>query len=396
MKDIFASANQEWLNEPRIVLGIMTGTSVDSVDLAVARFRRNKSGKISMRVLASGEYPVDEELRQDISRVVSLDAGADYISGLNSRLANLYRDAIENFLDKRKNIDIDAIGIHGQTVWHDPDACYYPFPSTLQIASASMLSAYLQKPVVSDFRSADIALGGQGAPLVPIFDYEYFSEKYADVCMLNIGGIANITWLQDGGDIDDIIAFDTGPGNTLIDYFMNLYYGKKFDRNGKIALSGKIIPELLEKLLKLEYFARPYPKSTGREYFNPKLIFDIWPRWKSERPEDMINTLTMLTAESIALGIKKLPAEPNFIYASGGGAKNKFIMEHLDIEIFHAGLESTRKKSISADAKEALCFAYLAYRTLGGLPGNVPAVTGAYSEVVLGSISYNNIYKPRA
>lgn len=285
-----------------------------------------------------------------------------------------------------KTEDIEAVGVHGQTVWHAPQD---KVASTLQLGSMSALAQELQVAVVGDFRAADIALGGQGAPLVPIFDYGFLKDVNRNIIALNIGGISNVTFLPKNSSLDSVMAFDTGPGNVWIDGAMRQYFGKNYDEGGNFAREGRSLPRLLAALKEMDFIKKSPPKSTGRELFTTDSLSDFLKKYASPHSpgEDIVRTLTEFTAWSIAENIRLFGRLDSRLVISGGGVHNSVLIELLKAEMPEAEIIQSDEIGLSSDAKEALCFAYLAYRTLGGLPGNIPSVTGASQTATLGAIA---------
>ena len=383
-----------WLSKPRILCGVMTGTSLDGIDIALVKFEISDYGKHKFELIYFQTIELPEEIPYIVKKIIEKPITIAEVSFLHYVLSDLFVESIRATC-KLRNFrieDIDAIGIHGQTVWHDPygrEMYGFSVPSTLQLCSPSVLSKKLNIPVIADFRAADIALGGQGAPLVPIFDYEFLRNYVQDVIALNIGGMANITLLPSICKNEGIIAFDTGPGNVLIDSAMNLFYNKKYDSEGKIARSGKINESILNALKLNPFIRQTPPKSTGRELFNNNYLHEIIEKNNStEIPtEDILNTLTCFTCWSIAENLRLFGNPESQIVVSGGGVENTYLIELLKKELNQSVIIRSDEIGIPADAKEAVCFAYLAYRTLGNLPGNIPSVTGAKRETVLGIIA---------
>ncbi len=372
-----------WLSKSRIICGIMSGTSLDGIDVALVRFEKKKN--FNFELINFETFNFSEEFISNLKSLITEKNYVSLISKLHFQISYEYLSAI-NALSKKTKIslkNIDLISIHGQTVWHDPIA---KIPNSLQIANPSVISNNLNIPVVFDFRSADIVVGGQGAPLVPIFDFHFLRHKNKNRIALNIGGISNITYLPK--DSTKIIAFDTGPGNILIDYYTQKYFNQDFDKNGGLAKKGKTNKKLLEKLMSLQFIKQSPPKSTGRELFNPKLINSLL--LKSEfdniKPLDLINTLTNYTVKSIAYNIESFTKNIDEIIVSGGGAKNKFMMQLLK-ENIKTKIINSSEIGINPDAKESIAFAFLAYLNLAQIPGNIPSVTGARQKVILGNIS---------
>ncbi|MDR0927450.1 MAG: anhydro-N-acetylmuramic acid kinase [Ignavibacteria bacterium] len=370
------------------IVGIMTGTSLDCVDVAVVEFFETSK----FTLLASGAIPINAEFREKILAICNFTTTIKEVSQANFYLSHLYEQAVNAVLDANgiPISTIDAVAIHGQTIWHNPTAEEYAgvaIASTLQLGCGSVLSALLQKTVVSDFRSADIAIGGQGAPLVPIFDYYFLRDTAIYTIALNIGGIANITAIPPNATINNIMAYDTGAGNMLIDAYMQQFYQKDYDNDGEIAMSGVVNADMLYGLLALPYYQQPPPKSCGRELFNAEYVSAVLP---ANIPKcDIIRTLTELTTMTISTEINKLTSAGRVI-VKGGGVNNTCMMQLLrqyiakDIEILNSDAIG-----ISSKYYEAIAFAFLGYLTLSDVAGNVPNVTGASQSIVLGSISRN-------
>lgn len=368
----------------------MTGTSVDGIDVALANIDENKN-KTSIELIAYETFGFTKEIKSLIEKIITAEIRISDVSLLNSALAGIYAETVEK-LCTNHSIDlhsIQAVGMHGQTVWHDPKGKnILGVPSTLQLGSIPILSQKLKLNVVGDFRTADIALGGEGAPLVPIFDYAMFKSSVQDTICLNIGGISNITIIPAGAAKTDIIAFDAGPGNTLIDAAMKKFYNKNCDYNGEICKTGKTDCNFLMYLIDNAYFMQEPPKSSGREYFNESIFTDYFEKYNISK-ENIITTLTEFTAWAISDAINRF-AMPLFskkkqrLICSGGGTENPEIMKFLKTLLPYFDIIKSDELGIPSDCKEALCFAYLAYLNLKSKPGNLPSVTGASHETVLG------------
>ncbi len=370
-----------------MLIGVMTGTSLDGIDIALAKFFLNKD-KHEFEIIGYKTFNLPQAIREKILKIIEQNIRISEASQLNFSLAKLYKESIFKFLDSlRLNINhVDAIAIHGQTVWHEP---WGDNPSTLQLASGSALSAMTGKPVVYDFRSGDVALYGQGAPLVPIFDYHFLSDNNKNRIALNIGGIANITFLPSNLNKNEVFAFDTGPGNVWIDMAMQNYFDKKFDKNGITADKGKLIKSFYRDLILIPFISQKPPKSSGRELFtNEKLTSFIKSIKASYKNEDIIHTLSKFTAWSISENIRLHFPKTDEIVVSGGGGENSFIVRTLQSELGHINIIKSDEIGIPSDAKEALCFAYLGWRRLGGFSGNLINVTGATKELPLGSVCF--------
>jgi len=312
---------------------------------------------------------------------------------LNVRLAHEYAAAVRDACDTAciSTTDLDLIGSHGQTMHHLPtpfDCAGLPVSSTFQIGDPSVLANLLGIPVVGDFRMADMALGGQGAPLVPYFDTLFFSSVEETRGLLNLGGIANLTVLPPGATHGDVIAFDTGPANMVIDALTQHYFGEPFDKNGKCAAAGHPNENLLASLLQDPFFSKPPPRSTGREYFGESFVQRIMGH-ENVSPSDLIATATQLTASSVHAAYRRFIASRHpldVLIVSGGGVHNSSLMSALSSLFNPIPVYSSEVYGIDADAKEALCFAVLAWATVQEISTNLPAVTGASHVTILGKI----------
>jgi anhydro-N-acetylmuramic acid kinase len=373
------------------VAALMSGTSADGIDVAIIDFGS------ALKVQAFDTYPYPASVGKAISKIFSGEKqSAKEICHLNFVIGQVFADAVIK-LCSRSGIDIssiDLIGSHGQTVYHNPAGRRFGkklLRSTLQIGEPSVIAERTGKTVVADFRPADVAAGGQGAPLVPYADYILFSDKKKNRVIQNIGGIANLTWLKAAGRLEDILAFDTGPGNMIIDHIAYLISkGKyRYDINGRIAAKGAANKPLLKKLMQHKFLKKCPPKSTGREEFGPAFSNNIFYNALKAgiKPEDILATVTAFTAQSIISAHKRfLPCLPDEVILCGGGARNKTLVQMLRDGITPAKILITDCLGINADAKEAISFAILAAQTIRGIPNNVPSATGAKKPVVLGKI----------
>lgn len=377
---------------PRLIVGLMSGTSLDGVDAAVARIEgTGRELIIEMRAFVS--FPYDAPLRTALLRNSAPETSSVLeISQLNARLAHAYADAVRAAVAAAslRVEDIDLIGCHGQTIHHVPDeqdCAGLPVRSTLQIGDPSALANLLGVPVVGDFRTADMALGGQGAPLVPYFDYVYFGSGEEARGLLNLGGIGNITVLPRGGGADRTLAFDTGPGNMVVDLLARHFFDVPYDDDGALAARGEVDQSLLAEILNHAYFTRRPPKSTGREAFGETFVrtaglFDL-------KPHDALATATALTAYSVYQAYARFVRDQtplDALIVSGGGAHNSTMLEQLERSFSPIPVTTADELGLDADAKEALCFAVLAHETINGVPTSLPSVTGAIRPAILGKI----------
>lgn len=362
----------------RYYIGLMSGTSVDSVDAVLVSFEGP-----GVEILTTYSHPLAETLQFALRKAAQTppDEPIENIGSLDRQVGEVFRDAALELLDRSgvKPAEVAAIGSHGQTVRHQPNALR---PYTLQIGNPDTIAAGTGITTVGDFRSSDIAAGGQGAPLVPPFHAWLFGQPGRSRVIVNIGGIANITVLP--GDDTPVTGFDTGPGNTLLDGWVARHRGRKFDERGDWAASGRCSEELLENLLGFGYFRLDPPKSTGLEEFN----LDWLAAYEVDRydPADVQATLAELTARSIAMHIEVHAPRARDVFVCGGGAHNADLMQRLARNLPATNVDTTRPLGLDPDWVEAVAFAWLAMRTTHGLTGNLPSVTGAGREVVLGTI----------
>jgi anhydro-N-acetylmuramic acid kinase len=374
--------------DPRLVAGVMSGTSLDGIDVAIVAI--SGSGTTlhhELRGFHSRTIPAElkEELLAASSGAMLLRRAFE----LHVDLGALYAEVIEEAIGEAGLHGIDAVGLHGQTVYHAPART--PNGVTVQIGSGAVVAERLGVLVVNDFRSADVAAGGEGAPLVPYCDLALLHDARVDRVALNIGGIANLTWLPRGVTPDRLIAFDTGPGNMLIDAAVRLLRGLDFDAGGALAADGNADASWLEELLRHPYFKLDPPKSTGRELFGEEVGQQLASegRGRGLSDVDILATLTMLTARSIALSVERLSAgrQGVEVIVGGGGARNDTLMAMLAAELPASfTVAPSDRFGIPSDAKEAICFAILANETLCEVPANVPSVTGAGRRVICGAI----------
>ncbi len=365
-----------------LFIGIMSGTSLDGVDVSLLSIEKQE-----MRIIASLGLPMPNPLRQRLSALHQGHTSLLELGQLNEELAFLYADAVKKFLEKQnlKSKDISAIGCHGQTVWHAPQG---DFPFTMQLGNHQLLARLCQIPCIGDFRQKDMAYGGQGAPLVPAFHQDVFFSPQWQTAVLNIGGISNVSLLATNCPV---LGFDTGPGNALMDLWIEKQQGKSYDKNGEWAEKGQILPELLAHFLQDPYFQLTPPKSTGREYFNLSWLNKKLQNFgASVKACDVQATLTALTAECSVQALKSWATEdkPCRLLLCGGGAKNQFLRKLFQKALPHWLIADTSLCHIDPDYVEAAAFAWLAYRRWHQLPSNLPSVTGASQAVSLGVIYY--------
>jgi anhydro-N-acetylmuramic acid kinase len=380
------------------VAGVMSGTSADGIDVAAVRIAPGKRPKLTL--LAHEHFAYSAAIRRAVLAAMNAQSTSTAeLARLNWRLGLAYAEAVKETA-KRHNLRFDLIGCHGQTLYHQARAEKYAgrkFACTWQAGEAQAIAAELGVPVVSNFRPADMLAGGQGAPLVPLLDYVLFAEAKRGRVLQNIGGIANLTAIPAGAAPGKVIAFDTGPGNMVIDWLAQRLFDKPFDRNGALAARGTVIEPVLKDALRHSYFKTRPPKTAGREQFGRAYAAEFLDKClaQSKCPNDALATATALTVETIvrsyardARGRMK-SRDVDFI-VSGGGARNRTLMKMLAARLEPLGctLRDSDAFGLPAEAKEAVAFALLAWRTWHRLPGNVPTATGANREVILGQVTY--------
>ena len=377
-----------------LVVGLMSGTSVDGIDAVLLRIRDSgPATRFTQLARTRTRFP------RGVRRLILKNSHpgtsrVDEIARLNMLLAELYADAVRTVAraGKKRLNDLDLIGSHGQTVQHlpRPTAMFgRKIRATLQVGDPSALAALTGVTTVGDFRVADMALGGQGAPLVPYFDWLVFRSKTRNRLLLNIGGIANVTVLPKNAQPEDVFAFDTGPGNMVVDSLMHEFYGKPFDEQGRTASRGDVSLELFSTLIRHPYLKARPPKSTGREEFGREFVGTLLKRARGYAREDIVATASQFTAFAVFEGYKRFVLKTmvaDEIIVSGGGARNAYFIDELRRYFDGAAVRPVEQFGIPADAKEAICFAVLANETMAGRPTNLPRVTGARKRTVLGKI----------
>ena len=381
-----------WSKPSRLVVGLMSGTSADGIDAVLTRITGYGT---STRVEQLGFYflPFDEATRNRILAVAGGDfGGTKEICLLSTHLGILYAEAVGRLLEQCGVDHVDLIGNHGQTVWHIPEGEPYlgtTIRGTLQIGDPSYLAERFSCPVVSDFRVRDMAAGGLGAPLVPYTEFLLYRSDTEDVALQNIGGIGNVTLLPAGCELSEVTAFDTGPGNMVMDALvMRITDGKQgYDDGGRLAASGRVIPELLDWMCEDPYLTKQPPKTTGREYYGKDYVERLLS--VGDYPlVDVLTTATAFTAKSIALSLerfaKRMPAR---LVVAGGGSRNPVLLRFLQEYLPHCRVQIQEDLGYDSDAKEAVAFALLANEALFGVCNNAPSATGASHGVVMGRIN---------
>jgi anhydro-N-acetylmuramic acid kinase len=394
--------------QSRLAVGLISGTSMDGIDAALVRLTGSAECS-GVRLLAFTACPYPRAVRQRLMRIAAGEpTTTKEISELNFLLGEMFADAAFKVC-RRGGISpkkLSVIGSHGQTIFHqgrEESEARRPNrrrlnspatgqPSTLQIAEPAVIAEKTGAPIVADFRTADIAAGGQGAPLVPMLDYLLLGDAHQGTVALNIGGIANFTVIPARARPEDVIGFDTGPGNMVIDGLVGEFTGgrKSYDAGGRLAAKGVVLHQKLDPIFRLPFFRRPPPKSAGREQFGAEFVKRYFLKAPRARPQDLLRTATELTARTIAYALERFVfpvVTVHRLIVSGGGAHNSLLMRRLAYFLPLLSVQSSDQFGLPVDAKEAIAFAVLADRTLHALPGNLPSVTGARKEMILGTLT---------
>jgi len=380
-----------------IVAGVMSGTSADGINVAIVRLPASGRGRPLHTLLAHEEYPFPTRVRRAILEMMNAElARVADLARLNFFLGELYADAVAKTARKHR-VKLDLIGCHGQTLYHQGDAARFlgrKLAVTWQTGEAAVIAARLGVPVVSDFRPADMAAGGKGAPLVPFLDYLLYRDERIGRIAQNIGGIANLTAIPANASLRQVTAFDTGPGNMIIDAVMEELFGKRYDREGRIAASGRALDGVIARLARAPFFRQKPPRTAGREEFGREYVSRFLQLCRGASKPDVVATATALTAHTIADAVKRHVLKRNQSYQemiiSGGGTKNPTLvaMLHGELNALGIALRFSDEFGVPSEAKEALAFALLAHETWHRRPSNVPSATGAKRPAILGKISY--------
>jgi anhydro-N-acetylmuramic acid kinase len=382
-----------------IVAGVMSGTSADGINVALVRMTssRGRTSPHGFQFLAHAEYPYPKKVRSSVLAAMnSTKASVPDLARLNFLLGELYADAILA-TQRRFRLKAELVGCHGQTLFHQGEPSRFlehKLAVTWQTGEGAVVAARVGIPVVSDFRPADMAAGGKGAPLVPFLDFLLYRDKRVGRIVQNIGGIANFTAIPAGATSNQVLAFDTGPGNMVIDAVTQRLFGKAYDRDGRIAVAGTVLDQVISDVLRVPFFRRKPPKTAGREEFGREFAQEFIRRCGRADKHDVVATATALTAKSVADALRRFVLKGKRRYrdfiVSGGGASNPTLMAMLANELRPLGLQirSSDEFGLPSAAKEAAAFALMAFHTWNRHPSNVPSATGAKRPAILGKLSY--------
>jgi anhydro-N-acetylmuramic acid kinase len=381
-----------------IVAGVMSGTSADGVDVAIVRLSGRRF-RTRFELLAHGAFPYPAAVRAAVLEAMNAESIAvSTLAKMNFLLAEIYADCVRR-LQKRSGVTCELVGCHGQTLYHQGEAAPFlgrKIACTWQTGDGSVLAGRLGIPVVSDFRPADMAAGGLGAPLVPFLDLLVFRHARRGRIVLNLGGIGNLTAIPAAAEAAQVRAFDTGPGNMVIDALCEKLFGQPFDKAGKLAAKGRVLDAVLNEEMKAPFFRnslrKPGPRTAGREQFGREYVSQFLQRCGGADVHDVLATATALTARSIGQAIRGLAKIDRYhdLFVSGGGTRNRTLMAMIGSEVANLGIEvaTTDAAGVPSQAKEAIAFAVLAYQSWHGETSNIPGATGAAREVILGKLSY--------
>ncbi len=381
------------MNDYKYCIGIMSGTALDGIDVALCKIK-GSGLDTDIKLVKLKTYPYSKELLADIKKSLDLKTSdAQLLCSLNFKLGKEYALATNALIKEAglDNSDISFIANHGQTIYHQTQNKDGMVKSSLQLGDSATIAYKCKTTVVSNFRAGDIAAGGDGAPLVPFVDYLLYRSKDKSIALHNIGGIANTTILPKNCSIEEVTAFDTGPGNMMINQAMEVLYGKAYDDNGDIASTGSLIVEMFDELMANDYFNQKPPKSTGRELFGVQYTDAIIKKYSSELKQNIVHTVTVFAAESIIKAYKNfvLPRqELDQIIFTGGGAYNKFLISYIKSKFESIEVLTFENAGENSDAKEAIAFAVLGNETLHRGYNNCPSATDAKDKVILGQVNF--------
>lgn len=372
-------------------VGIMSGTSLDGVDAALVEIHGTNTDT-TVQLMEFATLPLGAEIVKKIKEVLSIETSSvDKICSLNVELGYVFSEAAKAVC-KKANFPlekVDFVASHGQTIYHLPVPGAHQVASTLQIGESAIIAEETQTMVISDFRTRDMAVKGQGAPIVPYSEFVLYRDTKRTRLLQNIGGIGNVTVIPAGAQMEDVLAFDTGPGNMIIDELCQQFYQEAYDKNSEHASNGKVNQALLSEMMAHPYIERKYPKTTGREDFGVEYTAALIEKWKDTVvPDDFIATATQFTAQSIAVNICDFMDHQSDLIIGGGGSYNPVLVQMIKEQLPDRTVLIQEEVGFSSEAKEAIAMTVLANQTIHHLPSNVPSATGAMKPVILGKITY--------
>ncbi|WP_035052308.1 anhydro-N-acetylmuramic acid kinase AnmK [Carnobacterium pleistocenium] len=372
-------------------VGIMSGTSLDGVDAALVEIHGTNTDT-TVQLMEFTTYPLSTEIVKKIKDVLSVETSSvDKICSLNVELGYVFSEAAKAVCEKADFAldQVDFVASHGQTIYHLPVPGSHQSASTFQIGESAIIAEETKTMVVSDFRTRDMAVNGQGAPIVPYSEFVLYRDAERTRLLQNIGGIGNVTIIPSGAQIEEIIAFDTGPGNMIIDELCQFFYQEAYDKNGEHASQGIVDQEMLSEMMAHPYIERKYPKTTGREDFGAEYTANLIGQWQNKvAPDDFIATATRFTAQSIAVNISPFIDQQTELIIGGGGSYNPTLVQMIKEQLPEISVLIQEEVGFSSEAKEAIAMTILANQTIHHLPSNVPSATGAMKPVILGKITY--------
>ncbi|AEB30162.1 anhydro-N-acetylmuramic acid kinase [Carnobacterium sp. 17-4] len=372
-------------------VGIMSGTSLDGVDAALVEIHGTNTDT-TVQLVEFTTYPLSTEIVGKIKEVLSIETSSvDKICSLNVELGYVFSEAAKAVCEKADfPLDqVDFVASHGQTIYHLPVPGSHQSASTLQIGESAIIAEETKTMVVSDFRTRDMAVNGQGAPIVPYSEFILYRDAERTRLLQNIGGIGNVTVIPSGAQMEEVIAFDTGPGNMIIDELCQHFYQEAYDNNGEHASKGIVDQGMLSEMMAHPYIERKHPKTTGREDFGAEYTANLIGQWQNKvAPDDFIATATQFTVQSIAANIRPFINQQTDLIIGGGGSYNPTLVKMIKEQLPEITVLIQEEVGFSSEAKEAIAMTILANQTIHHLPSNVPSATGATKPVILGKITY--------
>lgn len=372
-------------------IGIMSGTSLDGIDVAIVKISDRDSNQATYELVDFDSYSFEEDTKKRIMASLAAETSdVALICSLNIELGYLFGEAVIKLCHKNDLLSQDVwfVSSHGQTIYHNPIKTSDMYASTLQIGESSVISEVVKTNVVSDFRYRDMAVGGQGAPIVPYSEYVLYREENKLRILQNIGGISNATIIPKHAELHDVLAFDTGPGNMIIDELCRHFYNQEYDEDGLYAKAGCVNETILNRMLMHPFIKKSRPKSTGREDFGKHYVLELLENYPDIAANDWIKTATVFTAKAIGISLNEYNQIGTELIVGGGGSYNSELVRLIKNELPLMKVMIQEDIGLSSDAKEAVAMVVLGHRTMNHLPSNVPSATGAQRDVIMGKITY--------